>query len=55
MPPLQVKAFDTVSGAAINSFREELQYTGLNASEKGRDAVSAHLGQLASRLSKHRR
>ena len=52
---LEVKAFDTVSGSAINSFREELQYTGLNASEKGRDAVSTHLGQLASRLSKHRR
>lgn len=52
---LEVKAFDTASGSAINSFREELQYTGLNASEKGRDAVSTHLGQLASRLSKHRR
>jgi eukaryotic-like serine/threonine-protein kinase len=52
---LEVKAFDSASGSALNSFREELQYTGLNANEKGRDAVSTHLGQLASRLAKHRR
>ncbi len=51
---LEVKAFDTRTGAALASFREEIGYTGLNAAENGRDGVEAHLAKLVSKLSAHR-
>lgn len=51
---LEVKAFGVANGASLNSFREEIGYTGLNAAENGRTAVEAHLSQLIAKLSAHR-
>ena len=51
---LEVKAFTVTTGAAINNFREEIGYTGLNAADNGRIAVETHLGQLVAKLSAHR-
>lgn len=51
---LEVKAFGVANGGSLNSFREEIGYTGLNAAENGRLAVEEHLGQLVAKLSAHR-
>lgn len=51
---LEVKAFGVANGGSLNSFREDIGYTGLNAAENGRMAVEEHLGQLIAKLSAHR-
>ena len=51
---LEVKAFGVANGGALNSFREDIGYTGLNAAENGRTAVEEHLSQLVAKLSAHR-
>ena len=51
---LEVKAFSVATGASINSIREDIGYTGLNAADNGRIAVEEHLGQLVAKLSAHR-
>ena len=51
---LEVKAFQVGNRSSLDSFREDIGYTGLNAAQSGRDAVQDHLGQLVSKLSAHK-
>jgi eukaryotic-like serine/threonine-protein kinase len=51
---LEVKAFDTRTGAAVGSWREDIGYTGLNAAENGREGVATHLRALVAKMAAHK-
>jgi eukaryotic-like serine/threonine-protein kinase len=51
---MEVKAYTVSTGASLNSFREDIGYTGLNAAENGRNGVETHLRALISKLGAHR-